>query len=82
MQGIDEMGTGNTNQMGVAHPDNRNIYIFTSNGPDRIDDSQPIMPFPMANPICFLAYEVTDRLISIVDICRFDGTPILAVFRI
>lgn len=76
-----QLGTGHTNQPGVAQPEQRNIYILASNGPDKQDDSQPIDPFPLLNPTRYIAFEVTNGLVSKGDIWRFGGEPVPAAFR-
>ncbi|MBD3265083.1 prepilin-type N-terminal cleavage/methylation domain-containing protein [bacterium] len=81
MNGTYQMGTGNSNQLGVANPETKDLYILTSNGPDRIDDSQPIMPFPVGNPTRYLAFEASNGLHSKGDIWRFGGAPVPAAFR-
>jgi len=76
-----QLGTGNTNQLGVGNPPQKNIYLLTSNGPDREDDSQPIGPFPLANPTRYIAYEPTNGLVSKGDIWRFGGEPLPQLFK-
>jgi len=71
-----QMGTGNTNQLGVNEPESRDIYILSSNGPDKEDDTQPIKPFPVENLQRYIAYESSNGLVSKGDIWRFGGAPL------
>lgn len=80
MKGLYQLGTGNSNQLGVVNPETKNIYILASNGPDKIDDSQPLMSFPMANPVRYLAFDATNGLHSMGDVWRFGGAPIPGAF--
>ncbi len=80
MKGVYQLGTGNTNQIGASNPDTKDIYILSSNGPDKVDDSQPLFPFPLANPVRYIAYDATNGLSSKGDIWRFGGSPIPSVF--
>ena len=73
VRGEYQLGTGNTNQLGNPRPEKKNIYILASNGPDKEDDSQPIDPFPLANPTRYIVFDSTNGLISKGDIWRFGG---------
>lgn len=81
VRGEYQLGTGNTNQLGTPLPTKKDIYILASNGPDKEDDSQPINPFPLANPTRYIAFDSTNGLVSKGDIWRFGGSPLPAVFK-
>ncbi len=77
-----QLGTGNTNRIGEARPEQKNIYVLASNGPDKEDDSQPIDPFPLRNPTRWVPYESSNGLSSKGDVWRFGGSTPWRIFNL